>query len=745
MKLWRVGFVKRLSKRPGVLVLGLLVLLAPTHSLPVQAEAPRVLPEGKLPPDRRLQPLKDLDGYFPLAVPESREAWQRRAEQVRRRMLVALGMWPMPTREPVRAVVHGRLEQDGYTVEKVYLQSFPNFYVTGNLYRPQGKSGRLPGVLCPHGHWSQGRFYDAGEGEVKKQIAAGAERYPDSGRSPLQARCVQLARLGCVVFHYDMIGYADCTQISFEVAHRFATQRPQMNSLENWGLFSTQAETHLQSVMGMQTFNSIRALDFLASLPDVDPQRIGVTGASGGGTQTFILCALDSRPAVAFPAVMVSTAMQGGCTCENASCLRVGTGNVEFAALFAPKPQGLTAADDWTREMDTKGFPQLRQLYELMGARDRVMLASLTQFGHNYNYPSRAAMYDWFNQHLGLGHSTPIVEPDFKRLGSDQLTVWNEQHPRPEGGEELERSVLRWWHEDAERQMAALRPKDAESWRRYRDVVGGAVDVLVGRELPAAADLEFEQTLKHEESDHVSVAGLLKNEPAEECLPIVFLHPKQWDGEVVIWLSAQGKAGLYEAGGLKPEIQRLLDSRVSVVGVDLLYQGEFLADGKPLESTPRVGNPREFAGYTFGFNHAVFARRVHDILTVVAFARSHEYEPRAIHLAALDETGPLAVAARAQARGGITRLAVDTGGFRFGRLERIHDPRFLPGGAKYGDLPGMLSLSAPDPVWLAGERELPDVVQAAYLAAGKADAVTLDSGPEGNRRQAAVRWLTGQE
>ena len=85
-----------------------------------------------------------------------------------------------------------------------------------------------------------------------------------------------------------------------------------------------------------------------------------MTGASGGGTQTFILCAIDPRVQVAFPAVMVSTAMQGGCTCENACVLRVGTGNIEFAALFAPKPLGMTAANDWTKEMATKGFPELK-------------------------------------------------------------------------------------------------------------------------------------------------------------------------------------------------------------------------------------------------------------------------------------------------------------------------------------------------------------------------------------------------
>ena len=143
--------------------------------------------------------------------------------------------------------------------------------------------------------------------------------------------------MGCVVFHYDMVGYADSKQI----AHRA-------------GFTDAEAELRLQSFMGLQTCNSIRALDFLVSLPDVDPKRIGVTGASGGGTQTFILCAIDDRPAAAFPAVMVSTGMQGGCICENCSYLRVGTGNIELAGLFAPKPLGMTGADDAIRRSDAE-------------------------------------------------------------------------------------------------------------------------------------------------------------------------------------------------------------------------------------------------------------------------------------------------------------------------------------------------------------------------------------------------------
>src|SRR5438093_4302631 len=165
--------------------------------------------------------------------------------------------------------------------------------------------------------------------------------------------------------------------------------------------------------MGLQTWNSIRALDFLLSLPDVDPQRIGVTGASGGGTQTFILCAVDDRPAAAFPAVMVSTAMQGGCICENCSYLRQDTGNIELAALFAPKPLGMSGADDWTKEIETKGLPELKALYKLYGAEDNVTAKCFLQFDHNYNQVSRELMYGWFNKHLKLGLKDPVQEKPF--------------------------------------------------------------------------------------------------------------------------------------------------------------------------------------------------------------------------------------------------------------------------------------------------------------------------------------------
>ena len=299
-----------------------------------QAE-PRVYPEGEFPKDHRLEPLKDLNGYFPFDVPKTKADWEQRAKELRRRVLVATGLWPMPAKTPLNPQIYGLTKRDGFTVEKVYFESLPGHYVTGLLFRPEGGDNQKhPGVLCPHGHG--GRLQDYGEKAMPKLIEQGAERFEKSGRFPKLARCAQLARMGCVVFIFDMEGYADSQQLSNQLIHRFAKQRPEADSKTSWGFFSPQAELRLESVMGLQTWNSVRALDFLCSLPDVDADRVAVTGGSGGGTQTILLCAIDDRPKAAFPQGMVSTSMQGGCTCENCSLLRIGTGNVELAGLFAP-------------------------------------------------------------------------------------------------------------------------------------------------------------------------------------------------------------------------------------------------------------------------------------------------------------------------------------------------------------------------------------------------------------------------
>jgi len=706
----------------------------------VRAEAPRVLPPGELPDDRRLGDLTTLNGYFPFSPCATPEAWAKRSERLRRQMLVATGLWPMPTRTPANAVIHGKVDRKEYTVEKVYLESFPGHFVTGNLYRPKGVSGPGPGVLCPHGHWANGRFYDAGEKKVRAEIEAGAEKFDPSGRYPLQARCVKLARMGSTVFHYDMVGYADSVQLSHRPGFR-----EKMNTPENWGYFSPQAELWLENMMGLQTYNSIRVLDWFSELPEVDPKRIAVTGASGGGTQTFILCAIDPRPAVAFPAVMVSTAMQGGCTCENACYLRVGTGNIEIAALIAPRPLGMTAANDWTKEIETKGLPELKQHYRMLGVEDLVM-AKYFSFPHNYNYVSRAVMYEWLNKHLKLGQEEPIVEGDFQPLSREEMTVWDDEHPKPAGGDDYERSLLRWITEDSRKQMAALLPSDAESLARFRQVVGGAVDVMIGRGLPRPDAIKVQHDPKEQMDDYAMVRGLVRYPDQGEEVPIIALGPNEWNHQVVLWIDATGKQALFDQGG-KPRaaVKKLLTAGMAVVGIDLFGQGEFTADGKPIAKARLAQNGRGnwagYAGYTFGYNHPVFSKRVHDVLSLVALARSVESVEK-VHLVGLAGAGHWVAAARAQAGKAVDRAVVDTGGFRFAKLTAFDDPDFLPGGAKYLDLPGMLALSAPGELWLAGEGpQAPAVVTAAYQAAGSPDNLTVANPEPAARESAAVEWL----
>lgn len=661
----------------------------------------RVLPGGKLPADSRLAELKDLNGYFPFKPPLSGEDWEARSKKMRHRLKVAVGLYPEPDRTPLNAVIHGRVEGDGFSVEKVYLESIPGFYLTGSLYRPSGGGAtKRPGVLCPHGHWKEGRFHDAGEANIKKQIEQGAEEFLETGRNPIQARCVGLARMGCVVFQYDMIGYCDNDQISYQLAHRFAEQRPGMIATKDWGIFSPQAESSLQSIMMLQTWNSIRAIDFMQGLPDVDPARIAVTGASGGGTQTFVVSALDPRVKVSVPAVMVSTAMQGGCTCENASLLRVDEGNVAFAALFAPKPLCVTAADDWTKEMATKGFPELSKLYGILGVQENLMLHSRTEFGHNYNLPSRQAMYRWLNGHLGINAKNPGRERPHKRLHKEQLTVWNNKHPKPPGGERFERRLL-----------AALQVDSAKKISADDEVARRGWEVVLNPGLEHAGRVEWELITKEEREGYLVMAGLVNNVSRKQQLPVVFLYPKEnWNKRAVIWLDAEGKSGLFEGQEPRAEVKKLLAAGSAVCGVDLFMQGEFLADGKALSQTRRVKNPRESAAFTFGYNRSLFVHRVHDVLSLIELILTDSHGAEKVDLVGLKGAGHWAAAVNYLAGEALARVAIETAGFKFIRVMDIRHPDFLPGGAKYGDIDALLGL-AKRPCWRVDDKGLPTWLQ----------------------------------
>ena len=234
---------------------------------------------------RFLLPIRDavrirhLDLRYSFSPYKTKTEWTNRAATLRRQILVSAGLWPLEKRQPVRANISGRIDRGAYTIEKVYFESLPGFYVTGNLYRPKNPQGKVPAILSPHGHWSYGRF----------------ENTPVAS---IPARAAGLARMGMVVFTYDMVGYGDNTRVS----HRFAEgHREGFDANTLWSV----------NLLGLQLWNSIRALDFVQSLPEVDSERIGCTGESGGGTQTFLLAAVDERVKVAAPVNMILSTYAG--------------------------------------------------------------------------------------------------------------------------------------------------------------------------------------------------------------------------------------------------------------------------------------------------------------------------------------------------------------------------------------------------------------------------------------------------
>ncbi len=515
------------------------------------------------------------------AATRSAEDWRARRGEVRTQILAAAGLYPEFERPPVKAVVFGKVEGDGYTIERVHLETLPGFHLTGSLYRPRGKRGPFPGILSPHGHWREGRYTQQADGN-------------------LPARGITFARLGFVCFMYDMVGFGDFMQ----VPHEFDDPA--------WGM----------GLLGLQTWNSLRAVDFVASLPDVDPERLGATGASGGGTQTFLLTAIDDRIKVAAPVNMVAAEFQGGCSCENAPFLRLGLNNVEIAAMTAPRPLLLVAATgDWTAHVPALEARVLKRVFDELGVPDRFRAVQFDA-PHNYNQASREAVYAWMVRWLQNGPvQDRIPEPPVPVVARDELVVWSAEHPLPEG------SV------DAAGLKDLLRAK-----------VRAQIDALY-RSAPERQRLrpQFQEALR------VSMG-----------VPSAF--SRRDPGEIDLWVShggtpTKGPAILVAGPTFDPQsplVARFLETGHRVYGIGLRPH--------PRE-TPAGGDLEQLGKFTTTFYRSALAWQVDDLLA--AFARiSSDRDVTSIDLVATGEAGvPMLIAnAIPMPRPPTGRLVADLGG-----------------------------------------------------------------------------------
>jgi dienelactone hydrolase len=530
--------------------------------------------------------------------------WEARKAHLRTQILSSAGLLPLPDRTPLHAQIFGRIENKDYSIEKVYLETLPGYYLGGNLYRPMGHPGKHPGVLTPHGHWTYGRLEN-------QQSYSG----PTLG--------INLARQGYVAFAYDMVGYNDTVQ----TPHSFGTPIQQL-----WSF----------GPLGLQLWNSIRALDFLASLDDVDPAKLGATGASGGGTQTFLLAAVDDRVQFAAPVNMVSAIMQGGDDCENAPNLRLGTNNMEIAAMFAPRPMLLVSATgDWTRNVPREEFPAIRRIYQLYGKADNVEVVQF-EAEHNYNRSSREAVYKFLGQRvLGESDASKFREKNARiEMLQDMLVLSG--RTLPDNALTYDKVFDRW---------KAIARKQADE-TRDKSVLRDRLSWALAAEWPAqvASEINGEQILLARPSvgDRISGTWVRGNGA-----PALVVHP-----------------GGAAAARNTDRVRQLIAAGRPVLLIDAFQTG------------PAVASRKRSERHFLAFNKTDGANRVQDILTALRFLTEQQRDTP--ELIGLDKAAIWVQFAAAIAPGPV-RLECNLAGFT-GSDQEFVDEFFVPGIQRAGGL-----------------------------------------------------------
>ena len=603
---------------------------------------------------------------------KSRAAWEARAAQLREQILAAAGLWPLPEKTLLKAQVFDRIDQEGYSIEKVHFESYPQFYCTGNLFRPHGGSAAppFPGVLCPHGHWGYGRL----------------EHSPDDMNGcSVPARCMNFALQGYVAFAYDMVGYND----SFQVPHTWGrdmkapwTLSHQALRLGLWGV----------GLLGLQLWNSIRAIDFLTSLPDVDSQRIAVTGASGGGTQTFLLTAVDQRVRVAAPVNMISHFMQGGDVCENAPNLRIDTDNVEIGAVAAPRPLLMVSATgDWTCDVPRVEYPAVRAIYGLFDEPARVTCVQIPA-QHNYNRLSREAVYEFFARWLrkdpikASAEAPKEKDQDFA-LDPGRLLVFSRRTVPAEAldPQQLADHLV----VGARQRLQKSVPQNAAELESYRKQFGPAFRVALMAEPPAADDLRWwplpAGTAGTNEPRQRLIIGRAS---VQDRVPAQLVMPKGRVTSAAMIVHPQGaQAALGTPQSLTPLAEELEKRGYLLFSVDAFQTGEAAA------------TPRKMAAPFFStYNRTDDAERVQDILTGLVYLKE-TWRPDTIVVIGHGQAGLWSLLARPFFPAPFA-LVADVAGFNAGDdgayLEGLHVPLIR----QAGDFQTAAYLAPPSPLLL---------------------------------------------
>jgi hypothetical protein len=629
--------------------------------------------------DRRAETYRDSYTYHIFPVYSSREDWEKRAEEIRLRMRIAGGLVPMPERTPLNARIFDEVLHDDYVVAKVAFESCPGFLVTGNLYTPKG-TGPFPAVLCPHGHWKAGRL-------------------EDSEKASVPARCITFARMGMLALSYDMIGFQDSKQFP----HEFVEPRGKLWAIDSFAL---------------QLWNSIRAVDFVQSLPSVDKNRIGCTGGSGGGTQTFALYSVDDRISVAAPVNIISCSTQADCSCESPPIIRMhDISDMEIGATMAPRPLLMVSATgDWTVETPRVEYPAIRSIYTLYDTADEIESVQF-EAGHNYNKVSREAVYRFFGKWLlGQGEKyRDFVEPPYTADPAETMRIFpGDQGPTgyPSKEEIVERIV-----KAARARWKAELPTDPAGTRRFRDLYAPALLAVLGAEIPEQNALQVDRmprkyALKRD-AGIVSERLVLRRKSVGDGVPmILYRADDDRPRDAVLIVHGAAKAALADLAASRPGplIRKLLEQGKCVAAIDAFLLGEH---NSPLASPV----PRATGSFPDTFEPTDTACRVQDVITSIEYLRTRRDLSGKTQLIGLGDGGIWCLFAAAL-DDHVERLAIDANKFANEDDNAWVAQYYIPSIRSLGDVITAAALIAPRPLLISntGDTFATADMQAVYAA-----------------------------
>lgn len=521
---------------------------------------------GYPPDDERFRLTRHTDTIYPITRFTSQEAVDLRREELVFNLRMSAGLYPWPQKTPLNIKRENVGTFDGYSVQKIMFETIPGFWSTGNLFLPHPLPDKAPAIFNVIGHWEEQRLTRTETGDYPQQLA-------------------NFAKMGFICLVTDMIGMVDSRQIS----HKYGGKEKEL-----W----------LSNGLGIMLWNNIRALDVLCSIPQVDVNNIGMTGASGGGSQTLFLSLLDHRVKAIAPINMISLHMQGGCQCENAPCLRRNTDNAEMCAMLAPRPLFLAGADgDWTKNLESAELPAVMEAYRQYHAEDMVSYFYQSA-PHQYNKKTRHHVYTFFAKHL-MGKDIIWEEQDIETTDLMAWTWFQGQSAAP--GLANDHAFFEAHKISMQKRLSSL--SDDEKRKMLAWVINLRPHIP---QLVALGQIHQGETA----IDKYLVMG----EHGEK-LPLIKITPQNADGQrVCLVLSDMGKVCLASR-----DIQAMLKDGVTLVSADVFQTGES-ANQKQTLTINGIAAEEPLQPFHTTFNDTTDALRVQDIclLSQVALTFGNE-------------------------------------------------------------------------------------------------------------------------